>query len=208
MTPRLSRFAPAAAVVFLSLIAASQPQQSVQCQPQLVHCNYAHHYSGTIRIVTVDTVGSTDHRVRNDGDVLITVRNGVAVCIGQFQESEKKGYRGRFESEMTGRGSSSGPGLVSIEFEVTGGRLSYVLTAVCPTPRMIRTSFDLLNGGSTQVDTVAAEPADWRNAGQLADPQPATSQGMTPIGGSQRFSETDPDNAAGGSKIVTWTLTR
>jgi hypothetical protein len=197
-------------VVVASFATSSATPPSAQepaCKPALVHCNYAHLYSGTIRIVTVDSVASPDHIVRNESDVLITLAGGTASCRGQHRDHEKMGYRGRWDSETKGTGSSAGAGMLAVEFETQEGRLMYVLTGVCPTARMVKTSV-ALSSGTQQTDTVAPHPAAWNNASQLFDPQPATMIAMKALSGTQTLTRAEPENNAGGYTRVTWDLKR
>ena len=132
-----------AVAVALTVAVAGQGPTTPPCQPKLVHCNYAYLYSGTIQVISVDTVSTTDHVVRDENDLRIEVSNGVVTCNGERREYEKLGYQGTFNSEMKGRGNIAGPGLLAIEFEFDNGRPVYKLTYTCPTARMQKTGTDL-----------------------------------------------------------------
>jgi hypothetical protein len=186
---------------------AEQGQSAPACQPRLVHCNYAYLYSGDIRIITVDTVSDPDHIVREDMEIRATVSNGAVTCNGERTEHERLGYKGVFNTERRARGNVAGTGLLAVEFEFDNGRPVYKLTLVCPTATITSTTTDLRSGGS-ETETSPASPADWRDAGLIADPQPSTAVAMTLLAGQQTTQRDDPDNKAGGSTRTTWSLRR
>jgi hypothetical protein len=177
------------------------------CQPTLVHCNYHNMYIGTIQVVSVDTVGEPDHRVRYDEDINITVAlNGVVTCSGLRLERETLGYKGVVENEMKGQGTIAGTGMLAIEFETDSlGKPTYVLTYACPTPKMNRTSTHLKSGKS-ETESVASLPADWNRAEKITDAQPATAVMMPLLKGNFAYYRFDPDNSAGGITKVMWEL--
>lgn len=180
---------------------------AVGCRPVLVPCNYANLYSGSIQIFSVDSVSAEDHVVRFETDINLAVVNGVVTCTGTRRESEKIGYRGKFNSEMAGSGPIAGSGMLAVEFQREEGKPVYVLTYACPEPRMTRTSTDLNYGTSTS-ETFPGAPADWRNSERLADPQPSTGAGMTPLTGGFTSTRRDPANSAGGTTKSMWELRR
>jgi hypothetical protein len=82
-----------------------------------------------------------------------------------------------------------------------------VLTYACPTPTMTRTSTDL-SSGNAETETFPGSPADWRDAECLADPQPSTGEGMTPLTGQHTNTHYEPENSAGGITKAMWELKR
>ena len=146
--------------------------------------------------------------VRDENDINISVVNGVVTCSGTRQEREVHGYKGRLESEMKGTGPIAGSGMLAIEFEVDDtNRPVYVLTYACPRPRMTRTSTDLASGNA-ETETFPGGPAEWRDSERLADPQPSTGAGMTPLKGQHTNTRYEPENSAGGITTSKWDLKR
>jgi len=177
------------------------------CQPMLVMCNYVNLYSGSIQIRSVDTVTTTDHTVRNEEEINISVVNGVVTCSGLRQEREVHGYKGKMDREMKGTGPITGSGMLAIEFQLDEGRPVYVLTYACPAPRMTRISTDL-NSGNAETETFPGSSADWRDSQRLADPQPSTGIGMTPLKGNHTDTRYEPENSTGGITKSMWELKR
>lgn len=201
--------APALTVAAISLTAAlvEQGPTTPSCQARLVHCNYAYLYSGSIRVISVDSVSDSSHIVRDENDITIDLTNGVATCRGERREYEKLGYKGIFHTERKGRGDIAGPGLIAVEFEYDNGRPVYKLTYACPTPEMTRTGTDLKTGKS-ETETFPGNAAAWNDGGLAIDPQPSTGPGMTPLSGQQNDERSEPENSAGGRTRTVWNLVR
>lgn len=177
------------------------------CTNRLVFCNYAHHYSGTISLTSVDTVLTEDHQARSEVAIEIAVTLGQVQCTGYRREFERSGYKGEMDTEIKGEGSISGPGLLAIEFDYRGRQPVYLLTFACPAPAMRRTNIALKAGTATE-QRFPAEPADWGGSEMVADPQPSREPMMSPLQGSFRHDRLDPENSTGGYTRTSWNLRR
>jgi len=108
-------------VVLSSQSPASAGAQEPPCQMKVVSCNYAHLYSGEFS--WTNTLNGTDSQLHEQ--VTVSVKNGVADCLGTVRTTSK----GQSTSEKI-----SGPGLFAVEFELdSADKLVYRITAACPT---------------------------------------------------------------------------
>jgi hypothetical protein len=177
------------------------------CQAVLVPCNQAHRYSGEITINSRDTASSVDHKMQTVVDLKITVVAGRARCTGTHNEREETKYRGVPELTAVSAGIIDGPGLIAIEFTHMEGRPVYTMKYACPSARLNSRTTNERTGEST-TDVVPPEPADWRDEALAADPQPASSQTMAELSGTQRDIRQDSGEPGGGITTTVWRLRR
>ena len=176
------------------------------CKPELVPCNWAISYVGGIDLHEVDSVINSDRVARHTTDLSITITQGVVKCDGHYVEFEQNLQDGKPTDEMNFKAVIRGPGLASIEFEPDqNGKMTYTLHYACATPTGTRESKSL-RFNSSETETVAAEPADWRNSMIVGESEPATEQGMKLLQGKYQFSEFDPANQEGRRIKACWTL--
>ena len=177
------------------------------CQPVLVPCNQAHRYTGEITINSRDTASSVDHKMQTVVDLKITVVAGRARCTGTHNEREETKYRGVPEMTAVSTGIIDGPGLIAIEFTHMEGRPVYTMKYACPSARLNSRITNERTGEST-TDVVPPEPADWRDEGLAADPQPASSQTMAELSGTQTDLRQEIGEPGGGITTTVWRLRR
>lgn len=186
---------------------ASVERSTQSCLALLVPCNQAHLYSGEITIKTRDSLMTNDDNDLYVEDLKITVDRGNATCTGTRSEREETRYRGVLESTVVSGGPINGPGLLAIEFSRSEGRPVYTMRYACPTATMDSRNTNARTGVS-EITVVPAEPADWRREALVADPQPATSQNMPELSGSQTDRRQVPDDAVSGITTTVWQLKR
>lgn len=157
--------------------------QEPRCQMKVVSCNYAHLYSGQFSWTsTLNGTASQSHE-----QVTVTVKNGVANCLGTVRTTDQ----GRTTS-----GTISGPGLFAVEFERdSSDKLVYRITAACPTPA---------GAGSP------AQPAELGHNDRETYQQRATMIAQKELKGGSNYPapETDEVNHVTGSVQVSWNITR
>jgi hypothetical protein len=178
-----------AAVVAATLAPGHPVRQGAGQQPgclmNVVHCNYAHFYSGTYSWQSV----ISDADTRNETNLTVTVQLGNAHCTGFQSELDLK--------TGSSKDTISGPGLFAVEFGPdSANKLSYTITAACPSPAY---------------QGRPPRPAELgKSFSQESYTQPATSVGMTPLVGSWSIPapETDSINGVIGTLKVSWSLKR
>ena len=162
-----------------------QGGQAPACRMTVVHCNYAHLYSGTYGWQSA----ISDADTRNETNLTVTVTQGAAVCQGFAAEQDLK--------SGSQKDTISGPGLFAVEFGPDSvNKLSYRITAACPSPTY---------------QGRPARPAELgKSFSQETYTQSATSIGMTPLVGTWTIPapETDSVNGVIGTLKVTWSLKR
>lgn len=174
-------------VVVVVALASRSPSsvgaQTPPCQMKVVSCNYAHLYSGQFSwTYTLNGSASQSHE-----EVTVTVKNGVADCLGTVRET------GNGQSTS---GKISGPGLFAVEFELdSADKLVYRITAACPTAA---------GAGSP------AQPAELGHHDMETYKQRATviAQKVLQGGSSYPAPETDEVNHVTGTVKVSWNITR
>lgn len=162
-----------------SAIGAQEPR----CEMKVVSCNYAQLYSGQFSWTnTLSAPGSQFHE-----QVTVTVKNGVANCLGTVRSTD--------QGQSTS-GTISGPGLFAVEFERDSvDKLAYRITAACPTAA----------GMGSPV-----QPAELGHNDRETYQQRATTIGQKELKGSSSYPapETDEVNHVTGTVQVTWNVTR
>jgi hypothetical protein len=157
--------------------------QDPPCQMKVVSCNYAHLYSGEFSWTnTLNGPSSQFHE-----QVTVSVKNGVADCLGTVRETS---------NGQTTSGKVSGPGLFAVEFERdSAGKLVYRITAACPTAA----------GMGSPVQRAELGHHDQETYQQRAT---AIAQKVLQGGSNYPAPETDEVNHVTGTVQVAWNITR
>lgn len=174
-----------ARLAFLLVIVAlpSHSPQEPTCQMKVVSCNYAYLYSGQFSWTNTITASASQFHEQ----VTVSVKNGVADCLGTVRETD---------NGQTTAGTVSGRGLFAVEFERdSANKLVYRITAACPTPA----------GMGSPV-----QPAELGHHDRETYQQRATTIGQKVLQGGSNYPapETDSANGVTGSVQVTWNITR
>ena len=157
--------------------------QDPPCQMKVVSCNYAHLYSGEFSWTnTLNGPSSQFHE-----QVTVSVKNGVADCLGTVRETS---------NGQTTSGKVSGPGLFAVEFERdSADKLVYRITAACPTAA----------GMGSPVQRAELGHHDQETYQQRAT---AIAQKVLQGGSNYPAPETDEVNHVTGTVQVAWNITR
>lgn len=162
---------------------SSAGAQTPPCQMKVVSCNYAHLYSGQFSwTITLNGPSSQFHE-----QVTVSVKNGVADCLGTVRETS---------NGQTTSGKVSGPGLFAVEFELDStDKLVYRITAACPTAAGMGSPVQPAELGHHDLETYK---------------QRATAIAQKVLQGSSNYPapETDEANRVTGTVQVTWNITR
>jgi hypothetical protein len=175
----------AARLAFLLVVVAlpPRPPQEPTCQMKVVSCNFAYLYSGQFSWSnTIKGPASQFHE-----QVTVTVKNGVADCLGTVRETS---------NGQTTTGTVSGPGLFAVEFERDStNKLVYRITAACPTPAGMGSPVQPAELGHHDLETYQ---------------QRATTMAQKEVQGTSNYPapETDALNGVTGTVQVTWHITR
>lgn len=185
------------------------------CRPHAgVHCNYAHHYSGTFNwssVLTTRIVGSAGEQTdaRAYVQVIVTVVAGVAYCAGSTSDSSASRQNGSLVRVHEMNGAVSGPGIFSIEFPKRNGKLVYDITAWCPTAKGSTTDTDFRTGETGTTDFTANPAREGGSGGMKIDPESAAALGID-LAGTRTIThpDADPANGVTGTLTTAWSFTR
>lgn len=203
--------------------AAQQPPPDV-CRRQLVQCNYAHHFSGTItweaRLRINEDKALANARVLDDREeITVTVADGAASCTSSERKADGTTYEyGKAVAEGHDSASYNGPGLVTVEFgrgiegDPDRGTADqpdqdwYQIRFACPVVGGRRLAVDLRTGERT-INAIPAEAPALDHNDMEIYPKPDKSKGLV-LEGSETYEppEADPVNGVSGTVTVRWSL--
>jgi hypothetical protein len=157
----------------------------LSCEPKVVPCNYAHHYTGQFGWqITLQAAGTGSSYTEV---VTIGISNRVVTCNGTATD---------IDHGQAKIGRIVGPGLLAVEFKTDStGRLVYNITAACPSPAF---------PGET------VKPAELGHNEEQSYDQPATAIGMKNLKGGSTYPNPDSDalNGVTGTVTVSWDFKR
>lgn len=188
------------------------------CRPHLVHCNYAEHFSGTLRRRSVLEVKGDKQAAGGilsvvTEEIQVEVRDGRAVCQGRVVDREESWSRGTMESRRRRGGVIQGEGLLAVELgrgtEESEDQPWVRISIACPTAAGEDTIETFRNGGSTQVERFTSRPPEMDSNGWVTEKQPTSADYLVMTGRvSEEAPEADPSNGVTGTVTFEWSLTR